>query len=646
MSREADVTDTAAAPTGVTQTPTEPADVARQQTEPDAAARPKTEPADGTRPRAEPAGVASPGAAPARRWWLVGALVAGFVLHVAWRLWLARNLIAPAAHADEDGYLLAARALAGDAGGYSTENDLFRRAGYPLFLAPIYWFTDDAFAVYRSAQVVNALVNAATFPLAYLFARRVFGLRRGWALGGGFAVAAMPAVTFYSPFAMADSMLAAIALGWLLLMHAWLTAATGRARVLAAVGAGALAGLIYAMHVRGIMVVLAHGAVTVALLLLRRVSWRAAGAAVAGATTGVVLDLVLKQVLGDSIIVAGNSPRSQTVNALTTFGGAARTVTRVVGQLWYLAVGTWGLGAFALVALAAWLWPLWPPRQLRARLARRDATTAASLIMLTTLVTTLLVAAGSAISLPTWDLRLNYFAYPRYIHFLFPVWTLAGLAGLLALRGARVRRIVVPAAAAAGLTVVLGVPVVAALRHTKAYRFMSFDSPEITFLQWDWTQLTVRTPTLLGVALLAVLVVALTRRRLAVVALVAILALNVAVADRSVAKISEPMVTFQYLPGTPRLVRDAGLHPGDIVAESTTGPWYLRYNHMREIWWHRLLLFDNSKQPPPAEANVVIAPYRSPRPSNWVPGPEWRLVAADPPDGTTDHGWGVWRRTP
>src|ERR687893_249874 len=52
----------------------------------------------------------------ARRWVPV-AIVVGFLAHVAWRVWLARDLVTPAAHADEDGYLIAARVLAGGPGG-------------------------------------------------------------------------------------------------------------------------------------------------------------------------------------------------------------------------------------------------------------------------------------------------------------------------------------------------------------------------------------------------------------------------------------------------------------------------------------------------------------------------------------------------
>ncbi len=569
-----------------------------------------------------------------RRRWLVAVLIVGFAVHVLWRLFLVRDLIAPAAHADEDGYLLAARALAGGAGGYSTENMLFRRAGYPLLLAPIYWFTSDAFQVYRSAQVVNAVINAATFPLAFLFARRVFAVSRGWAVAGAFVVATMPAVAFYGQFAMADAVLATLGLGWLLLVHGWLTATTRRARLASCAAAGALAGLIDVVHVRGIMVVLAQVAMAVLFRLLRRVSWRQVGLTVLATGLAVGLDPLLKMMLRDSIITQGSSPGGQTVSAITTVNGIGRTVARLVGQLWYLIIGTWGLAAVALAVLLLALWPFWPPRRLRERLVD-PATGTRTLMMLTTLVTTALVALSSSMSLPTWDHRINYFAYPRYIHFLFPVWM---LSGLFALRSAPSRRVV---GLAGGLLAASTTVTYAAIHYSKAYRFLPFDAPETSFLGWKWDAIQVVNPTLAGAVLFALLVIALPRRPWTAVAVTAVITLNVAVMGVSVERISKPMVVDQYRADTPRLIRDAGLHPGDVVAESTDGPWYLPYNHMREIWWTRLILFSTRHDDVPEQANVVIAPYHSDQPRNdWRPEPGFRLVVAD-----EHHGWAVWRRS-
>ena len=505
-----------------------------------------------------------------------------------------------------------------------------------MLLCPIYWFTSDPFHVYRSAQVLNAVINAATFPLAYLFARRVFALPRKWALGGAFVVATMPAVVFYGQFAMADAVLATLGLGWLLLIHTWLATDSTRMRFLAAAGSGAVAGIIYVMHVRGIMVVLAHFVVIALFLLLRRVSWPQAVVTVLLVCAGGALDSALKATLHDKIITLGSSPGSKAASALTTLHGLALTTSRIFGQVWYLSFGTWGLGAVALAAFLMSMWPLWPLREVRQRPSDRVEGTR-TLMMVTTFVTTALVALSSSMSLPTYDHRINYFAYPRYIHFLFPIWM---LAGIFALRGASRKRVMTLAIGAGTLALGSAAVTYASVRTSKAFRFLAFDVPETSFLSWKWDAIQIAKPTVLGLVIAAAVLVALPRRRTAAAAMAAVVVLQMACMFVSVEKISKPMVVNQYLSSTPRLVRDAHLHPGDLVAESVNTPWYLRFNHMREVTWSRLLMFDNLKENPPAAANIVIAPYGSVKPKDdWRPGPEFQLVAVD-----QTNRWAVWRR--
>jgi 4-amino-4-deoxy-L-arabinose transferase-like glycosyltransferase len=569
--------------------------------------------------------------------WLAIALVVGFLLNVAWRLWLVRDIQVPAAHADEDGYLLAARALAGGPGGYSTENTAFRRVGYPFLLAPVYWFTSDPFQVYRGAQLVNALVNSLTFPLAYLFARRVFGQPRSWSLGLGLLVASMPAVVFYSQYAMTDAVLVTFALAWLLLLHTWLTATTGRGRVLAALGASATAGAIYVLHVRGTMVVAVHLFVIVVFAVLRRTSWRLTLAAVVTTALAAAGDKVLQHLLTGEITTVGRSPRGQMVAALTTVHGAANAAARAFGQLWYLVVGTWGLGAIGLVALVMALWPL---RDLRERLRER-VEGGRLLILLTTLVATLLIAGASSASLPTNDHRINYYAYPRYIHFLFPVWMMAGVVALRLVNGRRLRML---ALSAAGVTLFSAGVVYLRLRFNNAWIFLPFDMPETTFLSWQWSAIRVAQPTVAGLVLLGLLVFTLSRSRTVALAMGVVVALHAAVMILSVEKITKPMTVDQYRADTPLLVRDVHLGPGDVVAVSDKTQWYLPWNVMREVYWDRVVMFDSMSEEPPAGANVIIAPYGYTelpgRDSNWNGGPTFHRVAVD-----DRHHWAVWRKS-
>jgi 4-amino-4-deoxy-L-arabinose transferase-like glycosyltransferase len=572
---------------------------------------------------------------PRRVPWLATALVVGFLLNVAWRWWLVRDIHVPAAHSDEDSYLLAARALAGGPGGYSSENATFRRVGYPFLLAPVYWFTSDPFQVYRGVQLVNALISSLTFPLAYLFARRVLDQPRNWSLGLGLLVASMPAVAFYSQYALIDAVLATFALTWLLLLHTWLTATTGRGRVLAALGASAAAGAIYLLHSRGTMVVAVHLFVIVVFAVLRRTSWRLTLAAVVTTTLVAASDKALQRVLGNDIITLGQNPDSQLTAVFTTIHGATSTAVRTLGQLWYLAVGTWGLGAVGLVALIMALWPL---RDLRGRLRER-AEGGRLLVLLTTLVATALIAVGSSASLPTDDHRVNYYAYIRYIHFLFPVWIMAGVVALRLVDGRRLRILV---ASATGVTLFSAAVLYLRLKLDKGSYTVAFDMPETAFLSGHWDAMRVAPPTLVALVLLGLLVFTLSRSRTVALAMAGIMALHAAVMIASVEKITKPMIAYQYRWDTPLMVRDAHLGPGDVVAVSTKTQWYLPWNVMREVYWDRVIEFDSSSEAPPAKANIIVAPYGWPdsQGKNWNGEPRFHRVAVD-----GWHLWAVWRRS-
>jgi len=110
------------------------------------------------------------------RWLAV--LAAGFVLQVAWRLYLYLPLIGPTAHADEDGYLFAARVTGGGPNAMLPAWSIMRPIGYPLVLTPAYLLAEDPARVYLIIHVINALLMAATFPLIYLLACRSIDLHR------------------------------------------------------------------------------------------------------------------------------------------------------------------------------------------------------------------------------------------------------------------------------------------------------------------------------------------------------------------------------------------------------------------------------------------------------------------------------------
>ena len=160
----------------------------------------------------------------------------------------------PLATPDESAYLIAARVLAGGAPANFSYSTLYP-AGYPLLIAPVYWFTHDPVTVYHAVLLgINAPISALIMPLGYVACRRL-GLDRPWAFGVAMVAALVPAALFYSQYAMTDAIYPVLVLAWLLAVHSWLTARSVRGQYLAAAGSALLAGYAYAVHSRGAVIV-------------------------------------------------------------------------------------------------------------------------------------------------------------------------------------------------------------------------------------------------------------------------------------------------------------------------------------------------------------------------------------------------------
>ena len=97
--------------------------------------------------------------------------------------------IVPLANPDEAGYMVAARVLAGAGAPSDFSFGTLYQGGYPLLLVPIYWFTSNSVTVYHATLAVNAVVNAALMPLAYVAFRRLHARR--WVAYAASAVAAV-----------------------------------------------------------------------------------------------------------------------------------------------------------------------------------------------------------------------------------------------------------------------------------------------------------------------------------------------------------------------------------------------------------------------------------------------------------------------
>ena len=99
---------------------------------------------------------------------LILLLVAGWLFQAALRAWFSRMQVVPLANPDESAYLIAARVLAVGGPTVDFSASTLYQGGYPLLLAPIYWFTSDPATIYHSVMMINAVISAALMPLAYI----------------------------------------------------------------------------------------------------------------------------------------------------------------------------------------------------------------------------------------------------------------------------------------------------------------------------------------------------------------------------------------------------------------------------------------------------------------------------------------------
>ncbi|WP_149257493.1 hypothetical protein [Actinomadura sp. K4S16] len=549
----------------------------------------------GSRPAAE-----APTAPPdrARRFpralpWL---LAAGVLAQAAVRLWFAWARTGPAANPDETGYLLAARLLAGGPGGDLSGNT-FYQGGYPLVLAPAYWFSHEPATVYTTVMAINAVLGALLFPLGYAAARR-FGLARRSALPLAFAAALLPATTFFGAFALADAVLPTLVLAWLLALDRFVRGG----RALDAALASLVASCTAAVHTRGSVLLAVHCAALLVTALPGRRRIRAVLAGGAVAVAGYAAGAALNAHIRAELYPRGTRDLAGILTSrLTTVPGQEWALSGAAGQLWYLIVSTWGLAGAGLVAVAAVL-------------ARRRAPAADRIMAGVLLAATCGIAYASSAALPD-EHRVGNFAYGRYLACVALVYALAGAAALMRLATGRAVGL---AAACALLLGGSGVWVAAyAGERLRTHVFIGFDFPEVTFLTADRGALHLREATLAALALLCGLLVASRLNRTALTA-VALAGVNLA----ALAFVMGPHA--RRVPAEPPL---AGPASGGVVTDASLN-WAVRTALMYPVWWTRLGTFDvrAGRPPAPGVCTVVVPLPEGTRPeASWPAHPAgWR----------------------
>ncbi len=581
----------------------------------------------------------------ARRWVLL--LIAGWLVQVGLRLWFSRMQTVPLANPDESAYLIAARVLAGGPPADFSYSTLYQ-GGYPLLIAPVYWFTSSPVAVYRGVLLVNAAVSATLMPLAWLAGRRL-GLDRPAAYGVAAVTALVPAAFFYAEYAMSDAIFPVLTLAWLLAVHSWLTASSARGRYAAAAGSALLAGYAYAVHSRGDVIVAGYVAVGV-LVAWRRLVPRGTVAAAALALAGSVgAGWLLDRYLTSAIYPEGTRSLSGEITArLHSVSGAINVFEMAAGQLWRLVVDSWGLAGIGLIAATAVI-------------IRRDTRPDVRIMAALAVAVTVVIAGMAPAALP--PTTSQTWASGRYLDAMIAVFFIVGAVVLLR---ARARTILLCAAGTAGLAAVTGVIVaVYAGSSLPTGSFPTgFNFGEPAVLTQDWTRANVWLATAVALALLAAWVLmALAGRRWHRVVLAGVVRVPVvtrvagalAVAGVCLVAVAQ-MTSHVSQAATPALaanttgfVAASGLKPGDQIAVTSgpgTGPIDVSYGlwapQAFEVWWTELQFFNPAAQPPPAGVNVVEAgwPAGQPAQASWPHAPAgWRIVAS-----SRAGGWVVWRK--
>ncbi|MFG2046804.1 hypothetical protein ACGFIW_05175 [Micromonospora sp. NPDC048935] len=560
----------------------------------------------------------TPDPAPARRWLVPVLLVVGWVLSVAWRMWLSRHIVLPVAHTDEDSYLNTARALAGGPGGFSSENDLLRRVGYPMLISPAFLGDRDFTDSYRIVQLINAMANSTLLPLAYLLGRRLLGLRRSYALLAAVAAATLPATAFYAGIAMIDTVMAPLVVAWLLAVHRWIDRPGPRA----AATVGLLVGGFHLLHSRGLVIVAVHAGLVLLLFVRRRIGPPAVLAALLPVLAMALVNAAVIRHLGDKVYLLGSTPGGGTVEAVASVQGVVRVGAGVTTQLWYLVVITFGMAG---VAWAAAVRELWHPRH-------GDA---ARWTMGVALVVTVGVAGGASVILAGITGKPLDAIYGRYVQMLAPFWLLVGL-GVLFTAGRRVvlRRAAVAVALLVGGGALIAVRLAYVASQGHRLRYGGFSAPDLVALTGGWREMRPVLGSLVGIGGCLLLVAAALLPRLRLPMLGVLVVVNLVTMQVIEHRIVRPAVASTA--PTPR-VADVGVRPGERVWASTGVHYALRFNLSHQVTWTDVRWFGEQ---PPAAAQVVFARWAPGQADDWD-GTAYGFVRLG---GNPAQHWAAWRR--
>lgn len=401
-------------------------------------------------------------------WWDVPpklVLLGGALSLLVLRLLVSVARSGPVIMADEAGYLMHARVLAG---GMSAEmgSSPFYRGGYSLLLAPVLSLEGDPVGAYHGVLVANALLATCLVPLLYVLLTRCFGAGSQVAAWAAVAGAAYPSVTALSQVALTENLLFPLTVAWLLCAGSLLH----HARVGAALGAGVCAAALWTTHGRMIVLVGLTCGLLLAMLIARRRT-REAAVALAG-LTALAAGLLGGALLNDWLFQQNyGGPRfdeiGHVLSAFDHLDGILAVAANLAGQTWYLLVATLGL---VLLLLAADV-----PAAARRLMGRRAGPADAVLVVAVVASVGLLVESALWFATRT---RPDQLLYGRYVEPMVPI--LIGIGVVALARSGRTPRLAPALLGFAALTVLVALIRACLDLPEKASRWNVASLPSVT----------------------------------------------------------------------------------------------------------------------------------------------------------------------
>jgi hypothetical protein len=332
-------------------------------------------------------------------------LVGGSAVLFAVRALLSIPRSGPLVVADEIGYLMNGRVLAGGVSGQLSTAP-FYHGGYSLLLAPLFALGASPTVTYHLVLLVNAALAMSVAPLVHLLLTRCFSIEPRLAVWPALAAAAYPSLTIYTQIAVAENLLAPLVVVWLLAAGCLIGADTVRRRLGWTSMTSVAAVWLWATHGRMIVVLILSLGVF-ALLALRPSGRVPALLGVALLGAGLIgvhrlnVFLVSRNWNGHA---AGEFDRR--LSTLGSLHGVGAFLRNFEGQAWYLMVSTLGLLLLAAASFGS----------LRRRSLRPEPRVVVTALMLLTLLGLLV---ESALSFPDVE-RADMFVYGRYTEVVLP----------------------------------------------------------------------------------------------------------------------------------------------------------------------------------------------------------------------------------